>query len=294
MKSANKVVNMLPERADAALPTYPQLSQFEQLERDLMTAMTASGGLKVAMQSHNVDRLPPAIAGAQCLISSGKIATLRRELPRALSPATVEEIGARIAALIKSIPNPGKEDLEIYARLLTDDVGAQSPTRLGLEIACRRLRRTAEWLPKIAQVLTALEKIEAGIRDAPRSLEELPALVEQAQKRLEEEWRWRRREEERGLPDDHDVGARLRSLADELRERTSGKPAPPSNQQRGSEPVSAASAAADALAGVRTIAEAAGPTAKEAMAKHRSRQASELNNDKPDPIPAPPTRPSIK
>jgi hypothetical protein len=283
MKSAKVIELPVEATRHGAHAAYPHVSQLEQLERRLRTAMAASGELKVAMQSNVVERLSAAIDDAKRLIVSGEIAALQGELPSALAPATLEEIGARIALLIKSFPQRGKDDLETYAQLLIEDVGAESPTRLGLEIACRRLRRSVEWLPKISQVLETLKKTEAWIRHAPNSLERLPKFVSEARASLATERRWRERDEactpSAGTLARDDVGPRLQALADELREHSQWPiRRPPSGPAPNSHAVAAA------LAGLRGAAESAALTAKEAMAKHRSQQAIHTGSGQRDEL----------
>jgi hypothetical protein len=78
------------------------------------------------------------------------------------SPASKVQIATQTALLLKSFPNAGKDNAEIFGRTLCQDVGSQAPTTGGLEAACRKLRRTCNFIPTIAEVLAALAEAEAS------------------------------------------------------------------------------------------------------------------------------------
>jgi hypothetical protein len=64
--------------------------------------------------------------------------------------------------LIGSFPNSSKkEDLSIYAITLFDDVAATNPSIATLNEACRRVRRSNEFLPSIKALLDALEAVKS-------------------------------------------------------------------------------------------------------------------------------------
>lgn len=72
--------------------------------------------------------------------------------------AEPHEIKRALQHLIGSFPNSSKkEDLSIYAVSLFDDVVAAKPTVETLTEACRRLRRSCDFLPSIKAVLDALD-----------------------------------------------------------------------------------------------------------------------------------------
>jgi hypothetical protein len=90
-------------------------------------------------------------------------------------PATKSEIANHLALMLKSFPNEGKDNAEIFGRMLVEDVAAQQPTFGGLEAACRHLRRTCRFIPAIAETLAALEAAEASQRQIIQTLSSLPA-----------------------------------------------------------------------------------------------------------------------
>ena len=88
-------------------------------------------------------------------------------------------MGERIAALIQSVPQG--DPANAYSAALTMDVGNLQPSRGALEAACRWLRTTAMFRPKIPEVLAAVR--EAGIiyEKALRALDELPGQIARAE-----------------------------------------------------------------------------------------------------------------
>jgi hypothetical protein len=71
-------------------------------------------------------------------------------------PATVAEVCEHIAVLIQSIPQGDPADS--YSAALTMDVGSLQPSRGALEAACRWLRATAMFRPKIWRRVRARER----------------------------------------------------------------------------------------------------------------------------------------
>jgi hypothetical protein len=102
----------------------------------------------------------------------------RRALRVACEPASLGEVGERIAALIHSIPQ-GEPEAR-YSAALTMDVGSLRPSRGALEAACRRLRATAMYRPKIPEVLAAVREAALVYEAAVRAIDELPGLIARA------------------------------------------------------------------------------------------------------------------
>jgi hypothetical protein len=92
------------------------------------------------------------------------------------------ELGECIETLIQSISQG--DPAGGYCTTLTMDVGSLEPSRGALEAAGRRLRTTAMFRPKIAEVLAAVR--EAGImyETALRAIDELPAQIARAEHAL--------------------------------------------------------------------------------------------------------------
>src|ERR1700704_2861843 len=81
--------------------------------------------------------------------------------------AEPHEIKRALQHLIGSFPNSSKkEDLSIYAVSLFDDVAAAKPTVKTLTEACRRLRRSCDFLPSIKAVLDALDDAAKAVAPA--------------------------------------------------------------------------------------------------------------------------------
>jgi hypothetical protein len=79
-----------------------------------------------------------------------------RELQNLGRPATKVEIAKDLALLVKSYPNSGTTDGEVYGRMLIEDVAAEQPAIGDLAPACRNIRRTSKFLPSISEVLQAI------------------------------------------------------------------------------------------------------------------------------------------
>ena len=109
------------------------------------------------------------------------------------APASKVQIASHLGVLLKSFPNAGKDDAQIFGRMLCEDVGAQGPTIGGIEAACRQLRRTKNFIPTISETLAALVEAEEQQRKAINMLAALPerckrlaAYVQDDLKRAEE------------------------------------------------------------------------------------------------------------
>jgi hypothetical protein len=104
----------------------------------------------------------------------------------ACKPATVAEVCECVASLIQSIPQG--EPADGYSASLTMDVSSLQPSRGALEAACRRLRTTAMFRPKIPEVLAAVR--EAGIMYAAalRAIDELPRRISRAEEGRSHGW----------------------------------------------------------------------------------------------------------
>lgn len=96
-------------------------------------------------------------------------------------PADRPYVGLCLGSLMAAYPNLGKGELEVYARLLLEDVIDAKPSLLVLERACRAVRRTTRFLPSIAEVLAAIRSEQEGERRIERRLASFDGDVERAQ-----------------------------------------------------------------------------------------------------------------
>jgi hypothetical protein len=148
----------------------PKVRAQEQTFRDASTIIerwhrAQSEGGRHGRNEHliaTIDELTPAV---------DKLCT---QLAKLNEPATKRDIANHLAVLLKSFPNAGKDNAEVFGRMLVEDVAAMLPTIGGLEAACRHLRRTNRFIPVIAEVLTALEAAEASQRLSSRILSSFP------------------------------------------------------------------------------------------------------------------------
>jgi hypothetical protein len=101
-------------------------------------------------------------------------------------PATTREIAVTLGRLLKAFPNAGKADVETFGELLVGDVIDARPSIAAVVQGCTKLRRTAKFLPVIAEVLDALREVDDGIRAAKLRLEAMPARVVELKRAVEE------------------------------------------------------------------------------------------------------------
>jgi hypothetical protein len=157
-----------------AVPAQRPEELLEEIARELMTAAAVLRSAELRGQAcppETVDRAKQALTAAT--------PEARKALRTASEPATLVELGERIAALIQSIPQGDPADG--YSAALTMDVGSLQPSRGGLEVACQRLRTTATFRPKIPEVLAAVRDGIAMYGGALRALNELPELIARAE-----------------------------------------------------------------------------------------------------------------
>jgi hypothetical protein len=84
-----------------------------------------------------------------------------------------------VSGLIQSLPQC--EPAEGYSTALTTDVGSLQPSWGAVEAACRQLRTTATFRPKIPEVLAAVREAGAVYETALRALDELPGQIARAE-----------------------------------------------------------------------------------------------------------------
>jgi hypothetical protein len=67
-------------------------------------------------------------------------------------------VSEQVSMLIGSFPNANPSSPEMYARILIEEIVAANPSASGLEATCRQIRRTATWLPTVAELLKVLRE----------------------------------------------------------------------------------------------------------------------------------------
>jgi hypothetical protein len=95
------------------------------------------------------------------------------QLESLAAPATKTEIAKHLALLVKSFPNAGSADCEVYGRMLIEDVAADLPAIGDIEDACRQIRRTCRFLPTIAEVIEAIRVAKSRRRAQAGRITEL-------------------------------------------------------------------------------------------------------------------------
>jgi hypothetical protein len=172
----------------------------ERLEEETKALALEIG--RITIQPAIAEQLAESIRKAELLVANGFDKTVA-EINKATSPASVAETKTELVLLVGAFPNSGKNDLRVYGRMLVEDVGAVRPSVAALSLASRKLRRTARFVPTIAEVLEAIAAAEVDILRRARTLEGLVPWLERARgvlprmqerERLEEEGIQRRRQ----------------------------------------------------------------------------------------------------
>ena len=155
------------------LPMRRDEERLEDLARELMTAAAVLRSAELRGDTCQDE----TVKYAKRVLQAGAAARATPEV--VCKPATVAEICERIAGLIQSIPQGAPPDG--YSADLTNDVGSLQPSWGALEAACRRLRTTALYRPKICEVLDAVREAGAMYEAAMRAIDGLPALIARAE-----------------------------------------------------------------------------------------------------------------
>jgi hypothetical protein len=163
----------------------PRALPAEQTTRDVSTFLDRWH------RAHNEDR-PRGLSHHEHLLTV--IETMLPEAEALLArvekfsaPASKTQLANHLAVLLKSFPNAGKDDAEVFGRMLCEDVGAQHPTVGGIEAACRHLRRTSRFIPTISEVLAALAEAEESQRKTIVVLSSFPTQRERLALRIQED-----------------------------------------------------------------------------------------------------------
>jgi hypothetical protein len=172
------MTNLMPIQGGpvVSLDGLPQRSAEERLEDLARELMTARAALRSAELRGELCAAEP-IARAKRALRAGT--GEHRALRAACEPTTVGEICEHIATLIQSIPQGDPPDS--YSAALTVDVGSLQPSRGAVEAACRRLRTTAAFRPKIPEVLAAVREAGVMYETALRALDDLPRQIARAE-----------------------------------------------------------------------------------------------------------------
>jgi len=158
-----KELQTADERALADLPGPASAERFEIACKEARTLLAhtniAIHDLKAPHWAMRSGRDPAtAVATAQQFIALD-LPKLDETARKAARPANKREIIKHVALLIGSMAGQ-KVDMKIFTDMLVEDVGALQPSIGGLEAGFRHLRRTATFVPSIAECLTAIKTAE--------------------------------------------------------------------------------------------------------------------------------------
>lgn len=101
---------------------------------------------------------------------------LDRALVAGSRKATVREIEEALAVLVSAYPMSGNGNSQGFGVLLKQDVGDEQPSVWALAAAGRRLRKTCSFLPKISEVIEALQEEEDALARTAKAVRDLPGI----------------------------------------------------------------------------------------------------------------------
>lgn len=135
-------------------------------------------------------------------------------IEKARRPATNAELAQHLAATISAFPNiNGGVDPEMFARLLIADISALRPTVGAVEAGCRKVRRTAKYLPPISEFFSEIEGAEAVLYGLAQRIASVDRHLDQAEAWVRDERARRlevkRNEEERRQKTKAEIRRRL-------------------------------------------------------------------------------------
>jgi hypothetical protein len=113
---------------------------------------------------------------AEEFIASDLFRDYRNQLLRWARPATKAEIAKSMVLLVGSFTGKPANP-KVFAVMLLEDVAAQCPSLLAVDIASRRLRRSSRFLPSISEVIQAINEAEHRVKIYAEVVEKLPGQV---------------------------------------------------------------------------------------------------------------------
>lgn len=173
---------------DVANVQLPALSELERTERDLegdlqQTCLNMLGSLPRDRGQYAgnwpVEQNEASVLKVEQFIMTDQFRAFHDRVKRLWRPATKSDIAKHLAILIGSFPGKPSNP-SVFGRILCEDVGALSPSVLALDITCRQLRRTATFLPTIAEIIPVLTRNELMVKHRTHYVLALPEAVERA------------------------------------------------------------------------------------------------------------------
>jgi hypothetical protein len=167
-------------------PDYPRQNPAEVLEAEIKALYEIRGEL---YGNKDERKLALALERAAPLLTN-YAGDLRREIEKALAPATIDEIRKHIVLLLDS--NPRAQRLtESFGDLVESDIGSLQPSRGAIEAACRSLRVTPrpefKPVPDIPEIIEAVKAKQMTLEMSLRALDGMPKSIDEARTTLARE-----------------------------------------------------------------------------------------------------------
>jgi hypothetical protein len=144
------------------------------------------------LEAHQTqEQLEAAIKDAKAMIAAPRFQKLQRYARIAEQPASKEDVFALIGRLVARAPGLDPVQRSVIANDMMHDVYDDAPKLPALELACRKMRKTTEWLDEPA-LFKALEGAQAEIDNLFYSTRRLPGTVDERERKLENQKAWER------------------------------------------------------------------------------------------------------
>jgi hypothetical protein len=179
---------------------YPQPSAAEMLEETAIQIVDCEAALRylppvspqpvhgytTSYLQERWNSIKTRVFDAKWLMEEPEFRELQERTERIKGRASKKQLVEHLGLLVASFP-PSKAtglEMEVFTRMLFEDVGALRPTVMALEIACRKLRRTMKFTPAICEVREAVIEAEKTVSKYGEAVRRLPESLRKAEEGL--------------------------------------------------------------------------------------------------------------
>jgi hypothetical protein len=126
----------------------------------------------------SLETLAEKVAAAEALVATPEYQVLVGTLEAAFAPASISDIKRELGLLFACYPAKDV-DIGVLVACAVEEVTSDRPSKLELELSCRRLRRTCKFRPSVAEIVEAPDDVEPAMSRA-RQITELPKRLDVA------------------------------------------------------------------------------------------------------------------
>jgi hypothetical protein len=128
----------------------------------------------------SLDTLAENIAAAEVMVAAPEYQALVGAVRAALAPASVADITRELGLLFACYPAKDV-DIGVLVDYAVEEVISDRPSKLQLELSCRRIRRTCKFRPSISEIVDALDDVEdESTMSTAREILEFPKRLDAA------------------------------------------------------------------------------------------------------------------